>query len=109
MVGSITDEHITKEELEAERFDDVPEDSIASASEQEFRNAAMQIIVQRNDFLLPNLIDMLVTHKTVEVSPYYQRRARWDTARKSKLIESFWLISLCHLSSCTKMISQGMK
>ena len=89
MVGSITDEYITKEELESERFDDVPEDSIAGVSEQEFRNAAMQIIVQRNDFLLPNLIDMLVTHKTVEVSPYYQRRARWDTVRKSKLIESF--------------------
>ena len=32
---------------------------------------------------------MFRTHKTLEVSPYYQRRARWDIARQSKLIESF--------------------
>ena len=89
MVESITDERIAREEREDERFDDVTEDSLAIASEQEFREAALQIIVQRNDFLLPNLIDMLKTHKTVEVSPYYQRRARWDIRRKSRLIESF--------------------
>ena len=32
---------------------------------------------------------MLRTHKTIEASPYYQRRARWDSTRKSRLIESF--------------------
>ncbi len=89
MVYGPIDEQTTKEEFQAERFDDVEEDANAIASEQEFREAAMQIIVQRNDFLLPNLIDMLRTHKTLEISPYYQRRARWDTIRKSKLIESF--------------------
>ena len=89
MVGLTVEERTTKEEHEAERFEDVTEDSGTSVSEQEFRDAAMQIVVQRNDFLLPNLIDMLTTHKTVEVSPYYQRRARWDARRKSKLIESF--------------------
>ena len=88
MAAISIDEGITREEIQAERFDDVMEDSIAELSEQEFRDAALQIVVQRNDFLLPNLIDMLKTHKTVEVSPYYQRRARWDNARKSKLIES---------------------
>ena len=89
MVIPTTDEVVTKEELLAEQFDDVDEDSGEGLSEQEFRDAALQIVVQRNDFLLPNLIDMLRTHRTVEVSPYYQRRARWDTTRKSKLIESF--------------------
>ena len=89
MVELLTDDRITKEELEAERFSDVPEDSGSIASEQDFRDAALQIIVQRNDFFLPNLIDMLKTHKTLSVSPYYQRRARWDTTRKSRLIESF--------------------
>ena len=79
------------EEQLSERFDDVDamEDSIAPAPEQEFQAAALRIIVQRNDFLLPNLIDMLTTHKTLEVAPYYQRRARWDNGRKSRLIESF--------------------
>ena len=89
MVESLEDYDITKEEREAERFDDVNEGSSADESEQEFRDATLQIIVQRNDFLLPNLIDMLKVHKTLEVSPYYQRRARWDIRRKSKLIESF--------------------
>ena len=88
MVGLLPVTDMAKEELEAERFSDVDEDRGTIESEQEFRDAALRIIVQRNDFLLPNLIDMLRTHRTVEISPYYQRRARWDTPRKSKLIES---------------------
>ena len=89
MAEPFTDNTPTKEELKEERFDDVSEDHLEAISEQELRDAAMQIIIQRNDFLLPNLIDMLRTHKTLEISPYYQRRARWDTARKSRLVESF--------------------
>ncbi len=90
MVHSIIEDSITtEEEIRAEQFDDVRESSETGASEQEFHDVALQIIVQRNDFLLPNLIDMLNTHKTLDVSPYYQRRARWDTVRKSRLIESF--------------------
>ena len=83
------EERISREEDQAEQFDDVTERAEPDASEQEFRDAALRVIVQRNDFLLPNLIDMLRTHRTLEISPYYQRRARWDTRRKSKLIESF--------------------
>ena len=56
---------------------------------ENFRDATLQLAVQRNDFLLANLIDMLQTHKTLEISPYYQRRARFDIPRKSRLIESF--------------------
>ena len=95
--SSVFEEITTEDELNAElenqlpeSFDDVgtDEDSSSITSEQEFQEAALQIIVQRNDFLLPNLIDMLQTHKTLEVAPYYQRRARWDNGRKSRLIES---------------------
>ena len=89
MVGLLADTSVTKEEMEEEQFDDVEEEPGSGESEQEFRDATLQLVVQRNDFLLPNLIDMLQTHKTLEVSPYYQRRARWDISRKSKLIESF--------------------
>ena len=78
-----------KEELKAERFDDTDEEPEATTSEREYREASLRVVLQRNDFLLPNLIDMFRTHKTLEVSPYYQRRARWDTTRQSKLIESF--------------------
>lgn len=96
MVGLSTSEYvnadyplIVENEQQASRFNDVDEVAAESTSEQEFRDAAWQIIVQRNDFLLPNLIDMLETHQTLEVAPYYQRRARWDNGRKSRLIESF--------------------
>ena len=95
--SSVIDSNITEEELDvevneqqAERFDDVEvtDEPNALEAELEFREAALQIVVQRNDFLLPNLIDMLKTHNTLEVSPYYQRRARWDLGQKSRLIES---------------------
>ena len=74
-----------------ESFDDVNGSELSPVpdAEHEFQDAGLQIIVQRNDFFLPNLIDMLKTHKTLEVAPYYQRRARWDTVRRSRLIESF--------------------
>ena len=82
-------EELIEEELKDERFEDLQDEAIIAASEQEFREAALRVVLQRNDFLLPNLIDMFHTHKTLNVSPFYQRRSRWDTARKSKLIESF--------------------
>lgn len=78
-----------REESKAQLFDDVTEETGETASEREFHDAALRVVVQRNDFLLPNLIDMIKSRRTVEVSPYYQRRARWDVPRKSKLIESF--------------------
>lgn len=40
------------------------------------------------DYNLKTLSD-LVESKTIDLSPKYQRRERWDTARKSRLIESF--------------------
>lgn len=89
MTELLVDKEVSKEERDAERFEDVEDGQGEGASEQEFRDATLQLVVQRNDFLLPNLIDMLQTHKTLEVSPYYQRRARWDISRKSRLIESF--------------------
>ena len=82
-------EELIEEELKDERFEDLQDEASVRASEQEFREAALRVVLQRNDFLLPNLIDMFSTHKTLNVSPFYQRRSRWDTARKSRLIESF--------------------
>ena len=89
MTTQFSNEFITKEELQDERFTDVREGLSDSIAEREFHDAALRIVVQRNDFLLPNLIDMLKTRNTLEIAPYYQRRARWDIGRKSRLIESF--------------------
>ena len=89
MVELLTYDDMTKEELGSELFEDIDEDSSVGGSVEQAGAVGLQIIVQRNDFLLPMLIDMLKTHKTLELSPDYQRRSRWDTARKSRLIESF--------------------
>jgi hypothetical protein len=89
MVAWSAQPEISKEELLDERFEDATEDVTEIIPENEFRDAAMRIVVQRNDFLLPNLLDMLVRHRSLEISPHYQRRTRWDNGRKSRLIESF--------------------
>ena len=89
LVGYSLSKEELEEELKAERFEDTGEEPEIATLEKEYREAALRVVLQRNDFLLPNLMDMFRTHKTLEVSPYYQRRARWDTTRQSKLIESF--------------------
>ena len=93
MVELLTDydltEQLIEEELKDEQFEDLQDEAGVSTSELEYREAALRVVLQRNDFLLPNLIDMFHTHKTLNLSPFYQRRSRWDTARKSRLIESF--------------------
>ncbi len=80
-------------ELEQESFEDVAQPPAAILDQAEiearFRDTALRIVVQRNDFFLPNLLDMMTVHKTINVSPVYQRRLRWDIEKKSKLIESF--------------------
>ena len=83
------DQQAEQEDQQAEQFEDAVEDPHERALEQEFHNAAMQIFIQRNDFLLPNLIDMFENRQTLEIAPSYQRRARWDNVRKSRLVESF--------------------
>ena len=94
MVELLENYNMSKKEMEeeqrAERFDDsgMEDEPRVGVSEQEYREASLRVVLQRNDFLLPNLMDMFRTHKTLELSPYYQRRTRWDVVRQSKLIES---------------------
>lgn len=47
-----------------------------------------RIITQRNDFLIPNLLQSMEQHQYVNLNPAYQRRLRWEPKRKSRLIES---------------------
>ena len=46
------------------------------------------IVIQRNDFLVPNLLEMFKRKEVFDMSPPYQRRARWNDTKKSHLIES---------------------
>lgn len=89
--NEISDE--TTEEIQEEAFEDVAQEPTAildeAAVEKRFRETALRIVLQRNDFLLPNLLDMMTVHKTIALSPFYQRRLVWDVKKRSRLIESF--------------------
>ena len=91
MSTQVLPQEVTREELQdelkKESFEDCVETPPTTLEEIEiesrFRETAVRIVVQRNDFLLPNLIDMMTVHKTINVSPFYQRRLRWDIKKQS--------------------------
>lgn len=43
---------------------------------------------ERNDFLLPQIVDFIKTDRWINLHPEYQRRLVWDVKKKSLLIES---------------------
>ena len=43
---------------------------------------------ERNDFLLPQIVDFVKTKRWLNLHPEYQRRLVWDRKKKSLLIES---------------------
>ena len=47
-----------------------------------------KILQERSDFLLPQIIDFVITKRWVNLRPEYQRRLVWDKTKKSRLIES---------------------
>jgi hypothetical protein len=49
----------------------------------------LRIVTEMNREQLPNFVEALKRPGWMELRPFYQRRARWDPARQSKLIESF--------------------
>lgn len=65
----------------------------ASASdrliEKEYEQGRLRVTQDRNDFFLPHVVDFIKGRKWGNLRPEYQRRLRWDNAKKSRLIESF--------------------
>jgi len=74
------------DELEADDAEDV-ELSIQQI-EQKYDEGQSRIVIQRNDFLVPNLLQMFEKKEVLDMSPPYQRRARWNAKKRSHLIES---------------------
>jgi Protein of unknown function DUF262 len=70
--------------------DDQPGAQLVDDAELErlYDTGTARIVTQRNDFLLPNLLDSMERAVYMNLNPPYQRRLRWDRTRKSKLIES---------------------
>lgn len=52
---------------------------------------AFRVIYQTNNFLLPQIRDMIERREAINLHPEYQRRLRWSSSQKSKLIESLLL------------------
>lgn len=47
-----------------------------------------KIIAQRNDFLVPNILQMVRSKEVLNLTPTYQRRLRWSDVKRSRLVES---------------------
>lgn len=56
-----------------------------------FAKNAFRIVYQTNNFFLPQIKDLIDKGEVLNLRPEYQRRLRWTTSQKSKLIESLLL------------------
>jgi hypothetical protein len=79
-----------------DEFEQEPEDSAQPQARREdpdtfFAKNAFRIIYQTNNFLLPQLRDLIDRGEVLNLRPEYQRRLRWTSVQKSKLIESLLL------------------
>lgn len=61
----------------------------ASEINEKYESGEQRIVTEMNREKLPNFVDALSRKNYMDLRPFYQRRARWDPERQSKLIESF--------------------
>ena len=75
--------------------EDAQEILIAESNSQDpdefFAKNAFRIVYQTNNFFLPQIRDLIDKGEVLNLRPEYQRRLRWTTVQKSKLIESLLL------------------
>jgi hypothetical protein len=86
MVQKEMDENGILEELEYEDIE------IINISEfdivKKYDEGQARIVIQRNDFLIPNIMQMVKDRDILNLAPSYQRRKRWNDTKRSHLIES---------------------
>jgi hypothetical protein len=56
-----------------------------------FAKNAFRVVYQTNNFLVPQLKELIQKGEIINLRPEYQRRLRWSTPNKSRLIESLLL------------------
>ena len=59
--------------------------------EKKFTDTAFRLSQERNDFLLPQVLDFVRAKKWLNLRPEYQRRLVWDDWKRSLFIESLLL------------------
>jgi hypothetical protein len=86
------DDRLIVDNLE-ETEDDTAEDSAAAPLDPDefFAKNAFRIVHQTNNFFLPQIRDLIDKGEVLNLRPEYQRRLRWSTPQKSRLIESLLL------------------
>jgi hypothetical protein len=65
-----------------------PQKITAKELEALYDKGQNRLVSQKNEFLLPQIIDLVKNKKIINLRPEYQRRLRWNTKKKSLLIES---------------------
>lgn len=80
------------EEEESTEDEGSPDDVKSDAQIQsETQKRDFRLILQKVDFLLPQLVEMVKDRTFLDLAPRYQRRFRWKKNRQSLLIESLLL------------------
>ena len=74
-----------EEEQEAEQTDGKMD------PDEFFAKNAFRIVYQTNNFFLPQVRDLIDKGEILNLRPEYQRRLRWTSIQKSKLVESLLL------------------
>ncbi|MCE5309726.1 MAG: DUF262 domain-containing protein [Acidobacteriales bacterium] len=85
-IPDIDEQDLLIDELEDDEA--VVEDVTETAIEAKYDSNQNQIFIQRNDFLIPNILQMVKNRDVLDLSPNYQRRTRWNDRKRSHLIES---------------------
>lgn len=71
--------------------EDAQPDTSASDPDEFFATNAFRIVYQTNNFFLPQIRDLIDKGEVLNLRPEYQRRLRWNSVQKSKLVESLLL------------------
>jgi hypothetical protein len=70
-----------------------PRETDRTSTDDEINNKysrrELRIVTESNREQLPNFVEALRRPNWMNLKPFYQRRARWDDTRQSRLIESF--------------------
>ena len=81
------------EESEDDHTGDVTPGELAAddAIEEQIGGQPFRVVYQTNNFLIPQIRDLITDGDGVNLRPEYQRRLRWTNKQKSLLIESLLL------------------
>jgi hypothetical protein len=63
-------------------------ESTDRAIEERYQSGTLRLSQERNDFLLPQVLDFVEKAKWINLHPEYQRRLVWDKKKRSLFIES---------------------